>query len=165
MKQLIDSVESSLKERNWPAALNSTLTLPDIAGKISYPITASGKRYADWFDEYVGAKYKSEVGAGHNVHTFLSGKDCYALRCSLLHEGSSNIKEQSAKDVLDDFMFVAPPKSGSVHCNQFNQKLQLQVDIFCNDILRGLKQWIKDIDKDPVKQSNLRNLMKIHQIM
>lgn len=45
------------------------------------------KRYADWFDKYVGHRYKSKIGAHQEEHTFLTGNDCYALRCSYLHEG------------------------------------------------------------------------------
>lgn len=164
MKQLIDSVESSLKTENWYAALITAITLPDIAGKITYPITASGKRYADWFNKYVGDKYKSQVGAKLIEHTFLSGNDCYALRCSFLHEGISDIRNQTARDVLEDFEFVTPPKSGRIHCNQSDTKLQLQIDLFCNDMLDGIREWLKDIEKDPIKQRALDALIKIHNI-
>ncbi|MBA7504750.1 hypothetical protein ES706_03404 [subsurface metagenome] len=113
MKQLIDSVESSIKAENWYAALILTLTLPDIAGKIDNPNSASNSRYAAWFDKYVGEKYKAKIGADKVEHIFLSGNDCYALRCSFLHEGKSEIVHQRARNVLDDFEFVVPPK-GSI---------------------------------------------------
>jgi hypothetical protein len=164
MKQLIDSVESSLNSENWYAALITTLTLPDIAGKIDYPITGSNKRYADWFDKYVGDKYKSKLGHPSVEHTFLSGNDCYALRCSFLHEGKSEITEQRAREVLDDFVFVVAPKGSLIHCNQSGKKLQLQIDAFCNDILDGLRQWIKDIEQDLMKQIALNALLEIQQI-
>jgi len=41
MKQLITSIESSIKNENWHAAILVALTLPDIAGKIEYPISSS----------------------------------------------------------------------------------------------------------------------------
>jgi hypothetical protein len=168
MQQLIDSIESSINAENWYAALILALTLPDIAGKIDNPDSGSNKRYADWFDKYVGDKYKSKIGASQVDHTFLSGNDCYALRCSFLHEGKSEITDQPARDILDDFVFVVPRKSFTIHCNQStdgSQKLQLQVDIFCVDIIKGLMQWLKDIENDSGKQSVLSTLLKIHQIM
>jgi hypothetical protein len=122
------------------------------------------KRYADWFDKYVGHRYKSKIGAHQEEHTFLTGNDCYALRCSYLHEGKSNIIDQRAREVLEDFEFIVPPKGSVLHCNQSNNNLQLQVDLFCTDILEGVRHWIEDIRTNPVKQSALNNLLKISQI-
>ena len=63
-------------------------------------------------------------------HVFLSGADCYALRCAFLHEGRDEITDQRAGEVLDAFAFVVPPAGSAIHSNQNNQTLQLQVDIF-----------------------------------
>ncbi len=73
------------------------------------------------------------------VLTFLFGKDCYALRCALLHEGVENIGEQRAREVLKSFRFI---KSGValVHRNQYNDMLQLQVNEFARDIISGIEQ-------------------------
>lgn len=164
MKRLIDSVESSIKTKNWYAALIVVLTLPDIAGKIDNPRANSGKRYADWFNKYVGDRYRSEIGPDKTEHVFLSGNDCYALRCSFLHEGKSDITHQRAREILENFEFVAPPKGTILHCNQTNNRLQLQVDIFCFDIIGGLKKWIEEISKDFEKLSTLNNLVTIIEI-
>ena len=160
MKQLINSI----KNENWHAALIVALTLPDIAGKIEYPISCSSKRYATWFDKYVRDQYKGRLGPNRTEHTFLSGNDCYALRCAYLHEGITDITQQKARDVLDEFIFVVPPKGSIVHCNQFDNKLQLQVENFCNDIINGLSQWLIDIMDDPIKQAALSSLIKIHKL-
>ena len=92
------------------------LTLPDIAGKIEYPISSSRVRYSSWFNKYVGERYKSRIGARNEEHTFLSGNDCYALRCAYLHEGVTDISGQKSRDVLDDFIFVALKEGSRVHC-------------------------------------------------
>lgn len=162
MIQLINSLESSLKNKNWHSALLVALTLPDIAGKIEYPISSSLKRYSSWFTKYVGDNYKYSLGAPNEEHVFLSGNDCYALRCAYLHEGTTNIRNQSAKDVIDDFIFVEPKEGLQVHCNQLNDRLQLQVDTFCTDIIRGLYKWNDDISRDPIKREKLKNLIQIH---
>ncbi len=164
MRQLINSIESSIRNENWHAALLVTLTLPDIAGKIENPTYCSSKRYAMWFDKYVGDLYKSKMGPQKIEHTFLSGNDCYALRCSYLHEGITDITQQKARDVLDEFIFVVPPKGAIVHCNQMDNKLQLQVENFCNDIINGLIHWLLDIIDDPTKQAALSSLIKIHKL-
>ncbi|MDN4165478.1 hypothetical protein QWY31_08200 [Cytophagales bacterium LB-30] len=164
MEALTKSIEESLATKNWYAALTVTLILPDISGKIEYPGIGSNKRYANWFNKYVGNCYKSQVGASRNEYIFLSGDDCYALRCSYLHEGTSSITHQRARDVLDDFKFVSPPPSGQIHCNQFDNKLQLQVDIFCRDIIKGVKNWKLEIESDSSKTSRLNEFLKIYEL-
>jgi hypothetical protein len=161
MKDLIESVRRSIQNKNWYGALTLTLILPDISGKIEYPGDSSGERYSRWFDKYVKLRYTSEVGATHQINVFLNGSDCYALRCSYLHEGISDISFQRSRDVLDDFQFVVPPEGWMIHCNKSNNKLQLQVDIFCTEIIDSIEIWLNDIEDDKVKMVEINNLLKI----
>ena len=162
MDDLLNSIEASLKEKNWYAALLVTLAVPDIAGWIDDPTEGSRHRYSAWFETYVGKFYESSVGGESPKHKFLSGDDCYALRCSLLHEGRDEIINQKARSALDRFQFIAPIGELCVHCNQVNKKLQLQVDIFCTDICQGAREWLSSIPKsDQVKQSRMSELIRI----
>jgi len=161
MKNFIDSVKKSIQEKNWYGALTLALTLPDICGKIENQNKRSGTRYSNWFDKYVKAKYTSEIGSDHKEHIFLNGKDCYALRCSYLHEGTSFTLFQDARDVLDAFQFVVPPEGSKIHCNQSNGTLQLQVENFCTDIVIGVEQWANDVKNDKVKMDKINKLLKI----
>jgi hypothetical protein len=103
MKNIINAIEISLQSNNLYSALILSLVLPDICAKLEGSKRCSTERYPEWFDKYLGKKYE-----GH-----LSGHDCYALRCSYLHEGHGTIEErdasdkQRAKDVLDRFEFLA----------------------------------------------------------
>lgn len=162
MKRLIEAVENSLKSQNWYGALFIALSLPDICGKMETPDKFSGERYINWFDRYLLDKYSSEVGANRIKHTFLNGSDCYALRCALLHEGVGDISAQKAQSVLARFHFVFPPQGGMIHCNQFNDALQLQVDIFCKDVCEGITAWLKDINENKEIQGRLENVLKIY---
>lgn len=169
MQDLIASVESALQTHNWYAALTLTLTLPDIAGRIDNPNKGSKSRYIEWFDKYVAHNYQRVIGVisreeEPNKVAFLSGLDCYALRCSYLHEGKSQIIHQRSRDVLDDFEFVIPPPRQSIHLIRNNNKLLLQVDEFCIDLLSGLRKWLKDIENDGEKQAELNTFLRIHYI-
>lgn len=93
---------------------------------------------------------------------FLSPSDCYALRCALLHEGRAEITEQRAREALDRFHFIEPPKSGMVHCNQSDNVLQLQVDIFCQDIINALRAWINDTKSNTDIQQRLSGVLKVY---
>jgi len=117
-----------------------------------------------WFDKYVGDQYKARIGPKMSEHIFLTGNDCYALRCAYLHEGITDITQQKARDVLDEFIFIVPPKGTVVHCNLIDKKLQLQVENFCNDIINGLIHWLIDIIDDPIKKSSLSSMIKIHKL-
>ena len=142
MNNIIKSIEISLQNKNWYSALVLSLILPDICSKLEGNKEKTSIRYSKWFNTYLGEKYM----------TFLSGEDCYALRCSFLHEGSSNIEKQNAKDVLDHFIFI----SKGAHCNRFDNCnigdlrydgksfLQLSVYHFCRDIIEATKQWLND---------------------
>ncbi|WP_455976607.1 hypothetical protein [Methylorubrum populi] len=88
-----------------------------------------------------------------NVHrdvVYLSGTDCYCLRCSLAHEASDEITGQRIRDTLDQFILVYPSSPVSMHNNHISdagkKKLQLQVDIFCTDICDGVAQWQKHME-------------------
>jgi len=157
MEKIIQSIENSLKNQNWYSALVLSLILPDICAKLEETGESSSSRYPKWFNKHLGEKY----------HGFLSGDDCYALRCAFLHEGSSNIEEQRAKDALDRFVFLA---NGS-HCNKIsncksgNPKydgkdfLQLSVNSFCQDMIGATKQWLND----STVNNNLSEMLEIHE--
>ena len=97
MRQFIQAIEISLNTQNWYSALALALTLPDICGKIDYPNLhrKSRLRYSKWFDMYVGEEYKMTI-EGETI-TFLTGNDCFALRCSYLHEGSNKVSQTESK--------------------------------------------------------------------
>lgn len=170
MRNLINAVRQSLDERNWYAALSLVMTLPDIAGKVEYPnVTSSQRRFADWYVRYMQSKYTSSAPLPPFplpgfTNIFLNGDDFYALRCSILHEGSSAIGHQRARRVLEDFQFIIPPTGSTWHLNRRNNNLQIQVDIFCNDVLDGLEAWLNDIQADQAKQNRLASFFFIQDL-
>lgn len=155
------SLQQSLANQNYFAALTLALTLPDICSKLENPQLNTGPRYIDWFNEFLSRKYKRQVGPQGQVHTFLSGGDFYALRCAVLHQGELDITSQRARQVLNDFIFVRPRVSSSVHLNQLNDTLQLQVDIFCVDIILAVEEWVKLHKDDAQINSRATNIMEM----
>jgi hypothetical protein len=162
MDALIKALESSIANKNWYGSLFIALSVPDICGYLESPTDRSQTRYERWFEKYMLPKYFAFVGADHTPHVFLSPSDCYALRCALLHEGREEITEQHARETLDRFHFVEPPPSGQKHCNQIKNVLQLQVDIFCNDILSGLREWCQHAQNFPEVKNRIDNILKVY---
>ena len=163
MRHLTDAVRRAVADSNWYAALALSLALPDICGRLERPAEGSKARYVSWCNTYLTPKYTHMIGPSREEHVFLHGEDCYALRCAVLHEGVDDIINQLARKTLDSFLFVAPPPGGGmIHCNQSNSKLQLQVDIFCEDICAGVDDWtqaVPPVNKDV--RSAMALLMKI----
>ncbi|TKS62185.1 MAG: hypothetical protein EWM73_02723 [Nitrospira sp.] len=162
MQEFVEAIDRSTAAQNWYGGLFVALSLPDICGKIDQPQeTGSQRRYAAWFDKYVKPKYTHRIGVDRCEQVFLGGNDCYALRCAYLHEGSDNISLQRAREAVERFHFIVAPPGCTIHCNMLGTKLQLQVDIFCEDVKQGILAWLKDIQADPTKVQAAQSLLKI----
>lgn len=164
MKELIGAVRQAYNNSNPYAALALALTLPDIAGDYQYPGKSSSKRYIDWFDYYVKPKhYVPSLGHKDN-HEFLSGEDCYALRCSLLHNGTDSIINQNKRKVLHEFRFN-DVLYNYLHCctstEQGNRFLYLNVRTFCEDICSSVEEWLEENKQNEEIQNRINNMFKI----
>jgi hypothetical protein len=166
MKELIDSVRNAIVQRNWYAALSLALVLPDICGFLESPNVGSQSRYVTWCDRFLVPRYTRPLPPNAAPHVFLPGNDCYALRCAFLHEGSDDVRRQHARQALDSFVFVEPPVCGMLHCLPAGSKLQLQVDIFCEDVCLGVEQWIQTVlAVQPDVEERTRELLSVKPIL
>jgi hypothetical protein len=161
MESLLNSIRKSLQEENWYGALVLALIIPDICGKLEEPSLGSQARYAAWFETYLGQKYRG----------FLSGNDCYALRCSYLHEGSDNVEGQRASEAVDHFFFKTNGShrvkisNSTVGDTRYDNKdlLQLSAFKFCNDIVDGAEAWLLALAVNQDVQDRLSKLLVIHE--
>lgn len=158
MQAFIDAVRQAVAEKNWYAALAVGLTLPDIASNLEKP-KSGGKGYKSWAKRYIEPKYTSVI-AGEKL-IFLSAADTYALRCAILHEGGDDITTQIARESLERFRFSPPVPHTTIHNNRFNDKLQLQVDIFCMDLAEAADRWMRDVISTPGIQARMAELVVI----
>ncbi len=162
MKRFTNSIRKSLETENWYGALVMALTLPDVCGRLENPNQFSKERYVEWFKKWLQPKYTCGVGADQEEHVFLHGADCYALRCSYLHEGSASIEDQKIRRVLDSFHFTKPVQGLCVHKNQINDTLQLQVDVFCNDIANAVDEWRESVRGNTEIEERIRRLLIVN---
>jgi hypothetical protein len=164
MQHLLQSVTAAVAQRNWYAAVSTALAVPDICGWLEDPAAGSQNRYVAWFDRFVGPEYIREIGPDRERHVFLSGRDCYGLRCAFLHEGREEIVSQSAREALERFQFTVAPPTWTVHCNQLGSKLQLQVDIFCAQIVAGGERWLVEVGSQPEVGARMPSLLRIYDV-
>lgn len=164
MKNFSNAIRDAVEKRNWYAALTTALILPDVCARLAGLGQKSSVRYPIWFDQWMGHHYRRHIGADQQLHVFLSGADCYALRCSLLHHGETDIRTQRARQALDNFHFVAPQPGIYIHCNQSNNTLQLQVDVFAVQMADAVDAWAASVKDDKTIQERMKGLLTIHEI-
>jgi hypothetical protein len=156
MIEIIESVEQSLKSKNFYSALLVSISLPAICAAIEHG-ESHNKEYATWFDTNLP-----------NYKGYLTGNDCYALRCALLHEGSDSTSRQRAREVIESYKFII---SGN-HKLKFTEcvfdgkilpnSLVLNVEIFCNDICQAARIWLLESLSKPHLKEKLELSLKIY---
>jgi hypothetical protein len=154
----LTSLQQCIEAENWPAALCLALSLPEMAGAVERPEAEPQQRYMDWFNDWVGHKYRTHLLVGQQ--TFLSGADCYGLRCALLYQGQDLPEgtRQYVTKIFDRFKFTL---SAEDHCSHKSRSLHLHVGGFCRDFMAGGEAWLKAISKDPEKTARLGRTLKI----
>jgi hypothetical protein len=163
MRDLVLAVRQSIANQNWYSALATTLTLPDIAAKVDGRAGGSAARYASWFGTYLDPVYTVQM-RGRTV-VFLSGEDCYALRCAFLHEGDFDISSQRVQKALTSFTFIVPPPGNTLHMISSGSRLALQVDLFCEDVCQAVETWLSQRGSDPTVASSLAGMARIKIIL
>lgn len=129
------------------------LTIPDICLSIKIG-KHIGTKYEEWFNENM-PKYKG----------YMSGRDCYAFRCAVLHEGKNDVLSQQKKDIIDKFEILSNQESSHLIYmggNTYNgvmqdTKLILNLHTFCNDIIDSAKKFI---EKNNLEVNNLIEIRK-----
>ena len=101
VQQIIDSVRDATAKMCWIPALITALTVPDILGQVEFPEMVYkrgnrnvGRQYRAWFKRHVEHRYADETGFDEKLNAknpYFTAKMCYALRCSMLHQGSDDI--------------------------------------------------------------------------
>jgi hypothetical protein len=148
MRDILDQIRLSLNNNLYYCALFVALSMPDICGAMESPDgQTDNQKYIKWFDVYVGSKYIN----------FLSGEDCYYFRCSLLHQARS----QHPKSNYARVIFVEPSVTTNIfHCNILNDALNLDVRIFCEDIITGVQEWLLKFEGTPIFSQNYNMFMR-----
>ena len=156
MQQLIAAIRGSLQSENWHAALFLSLAIPDICSKLENPESGnSGPRYRAWFDRFLAPLNKTNI-MGHEV-TFMTAGDCWALRCSLLHEGTDDVGEQRARETISRFRFTT---LGS-HRIKIENVLVLNTARFCEEVCAAAEAWGNEVQGNAEVQQRIAGIVKI----
>lgn len=150
MELILKEIERALDAKLYYLALQASLTLPDICGALqSDNGKATRDKYIAWYDTY--AKEPGNLS--------ISGKDCYYFRCSYVHQALTTHEKSSYSRII----FLAPTCHGIImHNNVINDALNIDVKLFCNNILNAVRKWQKSIKNNENYKRNYKNLIKLY---
>lgn len=152
MRDLLNQIHGAVKGQAYYLALYASMTIPDICGAMeSYDGQATKSKYIAWFDKYMAPKY---FACGQAT---LTGEACYFYRCAVLHQG----RAQHPKLGFSRILFVEPGATTNVfHNNVLNDALNIDISIFCSDVLAGANAWLDETEKSPNYQKNFSLFMQ-----
>ena len=154
MQQYLDSIKLSLETNNYFSAIAIALTLPDICASIEAEDNKTSRdKYCRWFNKYLVDKY-TIFSTDRNIVVF-SAKECYATRCSFLHQGTHITEHQdiiskeknAVKSVnfMNDTIFKGYIRLGD--------EITIDVKSFCQNMIIAVEQWILETrDNDSISK-------------
>jgi len=150
MQVIISEIERAISYGLYYLAMMMTLSLPDICAALeSDDGETSGSKYRAWYDTWVADGYSS-----------LTADDCYRIRCGVVHQGRFGHPHMRYARVL----FTVPNVKGTVfHENISNDALNLDVVIFCRDIMQCVSQWYAAKQNDPHVVANMPRLVQYRE--
>jgi hypothetical protein len=119
LQKFTNETREALNNKLYRVALLAVITLPDICTSLNPKKNASiGEQYAKWYDQHV------EKQRDKTLQGVFNGKDCWQLRCSIIHELSTHTKGYYQKAL------ITLPAPNTIHLCTFNQKINLDIKTF-----------------------------------
>lgn len=152
------SVRDCLENENYFGAILTSLILPEVCSKISYCNSKGvSTRYKEWLNTYFIPLIENEDEV---VRNYLNAKNIYALRCTIVHEGSSDVSRQdNYKNKLKkyeqvdeiipflntlNFQKVLYTDSTIMSTVATKKSLFLDLEFFCELMIKSVDIWLKD---------------------
>ena len=149
MEDIVRAIKENLQTKNYYSALFITLTIPSICGALESDDGEDNRsKYKDWYDRYITGLQ-------------LKGDDCYKLRCSILHQGTTSHKSSSFSRVL--FTFPNPSRT-IYHNNVVNGALNLDILLFCNQFLGAIEKWYEHVKDMSNYKKNTEKTIRTYPI-
>lgn len=176
LEEMVADVRLAMQRECWHSGLALALALPDICAYLETPTEKSGARYTRRFETWLQKEYIFEGSGPDRMgkgSPYIVGEDCYALRCAFLHNGDLDLTSQHVQELLErvEFVAVKPTLPHTIHKNgsvkpdgnggYIFTRLQLQVDIFCEDLCFAVENWIASV----VDQAVLNRIAALPKIV
>ena len=147
--ELINSLKNSLDNHNRAAILALCFIIPDLLSKNMG--NNKKENYIKWFDDNIKVNYYCVDEINNDIiSTCLNGKLFYALRCSFLHAGNTEITKRHAKDAVEvEFVYdndiefpVGIESYGKIEYDgKTIKKVRLNVEKIANVFIKYLQSY------------------------
>ena len=149
MEVILKEVEGALAAKLYYAAVSMALTLPDIcaslASKSGNTTGRGGVAYRDWYEANLASKFP-----------YMTGLDCYSLRCGIQHQG----KFGGHKLQYSRVVFNISTNGLVIHNNVINDALNLDTETFCREVVEAVRIWYSRNIEDQYVSKNIGNLVQ-----
>lgn len=149
MKPLTDEIMNCLRKQLWYAAVVLTLILPDVCAALESPDGRTSKnRYKAWYETWLRHKYD-----------MVRAEDLYLLRCGVAHQG----KLRHPAMQYERIFFTLRSRSGFfAHKNRVDKALNLDLVMFCKDVIDSVEAWYSNKQNDLNVRMNLSHLVQYY---
>lgn len=118
MLDKIEDVRKALKGGAYYSATALALTFPDICCRVENGLKNGEKTtrsmYIDWVNKHMKFDDFHFPMKGFETQTF-GGEMCYSLRCKVLHNGNTEVKNEELKVMVDEFRLMLPSDPDYYH--------------------------------------------------
>lgn len=136
MEELLSQIENCVEKESYLIGIYTSLSIPDICAALQSPNGESKKtKYVNWCNQWLSSKYYIPIVDKHT----LTGEQCYAFRCGVVHQGRSQHADLGYSRIL----FVDPKSKNCFHNNVINDALNIDAGIFCSDMVASAREWLE----------------------
>ena len=118
MLKKIDDVRRSIKNATYYSALALALTFPDICCQVENGLNngenSTRSMYINWVNKHMDFEDFHFPMQGFETQTF-AGEMCYSLRCKVLHNGNTEVKNQALGVNVDKLFLTLPAEDNYYH--------------------------------------------------
>ncbi len=145
---LILDLRNCLSQRLFFAAINISLTIPDICSALESDDGSTDRhKYKRWVDNYFPKEYNH----------FIDASDIYKLRCASLHQGKFNHNNPKYSNI-----FFQVSNDSIFHCQIIGGSLILNTEIFVSDMIESRKKWLEANKSNPIIQENYQKSFRYY---
>jgi hypothetical protein len=155
---LLEQIERSVNHKLYYVAVMASLAIPDIGGAINSNNGRTNKcEYVKWFNKYASPKYKVLN------EQCLNGEECYYLRCSMLHQGTT--QNEKLTKYLDIILCEVPQTLTPFPLFVTKNKvLLIEPKSFCNNMVFAAYDWLDEVHNEELFKKNTKNLMALFSL-
>ncbi|MCH2394331.1 hypothetical protein [Oceanibaculum sp.] len=146
IERILNEIKTAVEEKLYYSAIAVALSLPEICSRLEQQTPESNRSeelYNNFFNRYIKKKYPK-----------LKGGDLYYIRCGIAHTSTLSHRKAGFSRII----FTLPDGRGNIfHNNIINDAINIDLTIFCADIIAAVEAWFHENKENDTVLKNLKN--------